>query len=360
MRRLSVLALAAALWVQGCFYDSRWGEAKRVQQHNAAAASPATLHVASADGAERAPARVYRVRVYATTSYAAQTMDWKRKMTDLVDDANRVLERAVGARLQVESCRDWGAVREDDLAATLASLRTSDSGRDVDWVVGMAGGLPRVTRSFHDVGMADLGGKHFVLRAAAELEDETAIARNFDELKEEERAELVRARKRHRAVAVFLHEIGHTLGAPHTRDARSLMSPQYDSRMEAYGDASTALMRATLAHRDDVDAGPRTAAAATLQPEKPLPEDVSPLPEGERDRYARAIHAFEASDVAGAYEAAGPLFESRADVYSIQDLRCKLALARGLVWTETRAECDALMKLSTSKKAATPGKKPSE
>src|SRR5207302_2313499 len=113
------------------------------------------------------------------------------------------------ARLTIESCRDWSTSREDDLTAALTALRTDDPGNDVDWVIGMVGGLPRVTRSFHDVGMAHVSGKHVVLRAAADAEEQTAIERNFDELKADERADLARARKRHRAVAVLLHEIGH-------------------------------------------------------------------------------------------------------------------------------------------------------
>jgi predicted Zn-dependent protease len=43
------------------------------------------------------------------------------------------------------------------------------------------------------------------------------------DLDDEARDRIVRARRRHRAEAVFLHEIGHVLGALHETDPVSLM-----------------------------------------------------------------------------------------------------------------------------------------
>ncbi|WP_394841474.1 M12 family metallo-peptidase [Pendulispora brunnea] len=364
MRLVSVVSVSAALvavpLLQGCaagpsstpvmtVFDSRWGESKRVQQRNAAAAAPATLRSAPVEGGpSRGPVHVYRVRVYATPAYAAQTMDWKHRVLDLVDDANAVLEPSLRVRLQVESCRDWSLDQEDDLQGTLVSLRRRDGAGDVDWVVGMVGGLSRTTVSFHQVGFAEMGGNYLVLRAAGQLEEQKAIEHAFDGLKEEERSQLVRARKRHRATAVFLHEIGHVLGAPHVRDSRSFMSPDYDAHMESYDDASMARMREALEHRNEPL--PAMWENPPLPAQKELPADVAALPEGERAAYAKAMRAYEEGDAASAYEAGRALFGARPEVYSVQDLRCKVALARGLVWTDTRTECDALMKLSISQK----------
>jgi hypothetical protein len=386
----TLLVMLSAL--NACFmgYDSRWGESKRIQQHNAAAAAPAGLRAtapseaSTADAPHPPAARTYRLRVYATAAYAAQILDWHRRATELIDDANRVLAPSIGAQLAIDGFRD-GFVEEQSLSASLNALRKTDDGHDVDWVIGLVGGLPRTTQSFHELGMANILGKHLVVRATSPSQERDAIDRAFYELKEDERAKLARVRARHRATAVLLHEMGHTLGAIHVRDGRSLMHPQYDPRMEAFGDAPIGLMRATLAHRDDADPkelahalqsaldasdawGPadrepleswlRGARAAGDPPpspsaapaQEPLPADVAQLPADVRAHFVEASRALAAGDVTAAGKAAGPLFESQRDVLSIQDLRCKIAMARGDDWPSTRAACSRLMELSTSPK----------
>ncbi len=84
--------------------------------------------------------------------------------------------------------------------------------------------------------MSNVPGKHLVLRATGAAEEKDDIDRAFDQLSVEDRAKLGRVRARHRATAVLLHELGHSLGALHVRDPQSLMSPAYDKRMTAYGD----------------------------------------------------------------------------------------------------------------------------
>src|ERR1700722_8330504 len=93
---LPLMALALAL--NGCFFDSRWGEAKRIQQHNAAAAAPAAIEStpppeASSASEARAPpgVRAYRVRIYATPAYESLTVDWHRRVSELLEDGNLVL-----------------------------------------------------------------------------------------------------------------------------------------------------------------------------------------------------------------------------------------------------------------------------
>jgi Matrixin len=397
---VSSMALAAAL--NGCFfgYDSRWGQSKRIQQHNAAAAAPAALEATpppeTSSAAETRSAqgvRAYRVRVYATPAYEAQTLDWHRRVSEIIEDGNLVLGPSVGARLTIESFNDW-SVEEQSLSGALHTIRDEDEGRGVDWVIGFVAGLPRATSSFHELGMAEIPGKHLVLRASGVADEKDAIDKAFDELSQADRDKLGRARARHRATAVLLHEIGHTLGAIHVRDPRSLMNPAYDKRMEAFGDPSAALMRAALSHRDDAD--PRQTATALLSVLDSAPADVwSPadreplearlravlaasakaapaqassdvqalapavhglapdvaaLPEEARARFVEASRALEAGDLAAALEKARPLFEAQRDVLSVQDLRCKIAMARNTDWDSVRAECARLMELSTSSK----------
>src|SRR5262249_34547045 len=133
-------------------------------------------------------------------------------------------------------------------------------------------------------------------------------------------------------------------------------------------DATLALMRAGLAHRQEMVASnaetdspeglapaapsqtatPSQPAAASQQEDKPLPADVAALPEGDRAVFTEAAHALDRGDPVRAYAVGRHLFGARRNVYSVQDLRCKVALRRNLPWEIARAECDALMKLSTA------------
>jgi hypothetical protein len=402
MRPLRLVASALLVVnLNACFlgYDSRWGQAKRAQQRNAAAAAPATLQAspapeASATGDVARPAgtaRDYRVRVYATPAYAALTLDWHRRVGEIVGDGNAILGPSIGAQLTVEEFHDWsvGAGEEQNLAAALHALHDEDDGKGADWVIGFVGSLPRATRSFHELGMADVPGKHLVLRATSVAEEKDAIDRAFDQLSEADRAKLGKTRARHRGTAILLHEIGHTLGAIHARDPQSLMHAEYDKRMDAFGEGSVALMRAALAHRDEADAkggaeallsalqsvpadawapgerdpfearlrgmlappgAPTAPAPAPLAPAAAIPKDLAALPEDARARFTEASRTLGAGDAAAAFATARPLFDAYPDVLSVQDLRCKIAMARSSDWTATRTECAKLMELSTGKK----------
>jgi hypothetical protein len=246
--------------------------------------------------------------------------------------------------------------------------------------------------------MAQEPGKHVVVRAARAAEEKDEIDKAFDELKDADRAKLGEARAKHRAAAVLLHEIGHTLGAIHARDRASLMHPSYDTQMSSYGDPAAALMRAGLAHRQDapamarallsalaatppetwVDAdraslearlnavvgplGPASAPAAAPSAPAPttpaaaeepappaLPDDVAALPADARGRFIEAARALAAGDAATADAKGRSLYAAHPKVVSVQDLRCKIAVAKGGAWDETKKECDPLMKLSLGK-----------
>ena len=263
-RVLAVVLLA--LGVNGCFYDSRWGEAKRAQARNAARLTPATITSSSSSSSSSsspssnagsdvqvsppAATRALRMRIYASTAYEAQTIDWQRQVRDLIDDANPILAAALGAHLELDTMQTWDdAVEGSSLEATLVALRAKDSGEGVDWVAGMVGSIPRVTESFHELGMGEVVGKHIVLRAASRLEEHEAVEKAFSQLSEEDRRTIRQSLKRHRAVSVFLHELGHTLGALHETEPRSLMFPQYSRKMTTFSGDAVALMRISVARR---------------------------------------------------------------------------------------------------------------
>jgi hypothetical protein len=273
--------------------------------------------------------------------------------------------------------RRFSPPAEDDLRATLDALAAKDRGDDVDLVVGMIGALPRVSASFHELGMAEVLGKHVVVRGPGRLGEHEAIEGAFDRLSEEERTKLERDRQKHRAVAVFLHEVGHALGALHDREKTSLMAARYDVRMASFGDTAPGVMRVALEKRGDAtalakgvleyldgvpesvwsrdDRGPMVAklqatlaranaAAAPPAEETDSKDDVSALTEDDRARFASARVAYHAYMVGVAWTTAEPLFTKYPSVVAVQGLRCELATLRHLEAAELKAECAALAK----------------
>jgi hypothetical protein len=383
-RRLTLAGIVlGAIGPCACFigYDSRWGEAKRAQQRVAAQTEPAAISASSGNApSPDAGRRTWRVRLRPTAQYLAQTVNAPKQMADLLEDANGVLEPALALHLDMDRLQPWSRDAEDKLGVALAALRTDDPGDDVELVVGMVGGLSRQTDSFHEVGMADMPGKHLLVRAAARADEHDAIDRSFYELSEDTRAQMIRLRKRHRALAVFLHEVGHCLGAVHERDVDSLMNPAYEPKMSGFGDGALALMRVALdggdraavargqlallrgdsfptwspAERDEeatrlqavLDSTPsaaKTRTADTIAPKVAAPPELSP---GDAERFARAQQALQASSARTAYAQAKPLFEAYPNSLAVQDLRCSLAAIRWLSREELFAECAPFQRLS--------------
>jgi Matrixin len=405
-RRVIALAVAAASGVSACFlgYNSNWGEAKRAQQRVAAESTPASIVADVADSPSRdAGVRVFRVRLRPDAQYLSQTIDVPKQVADLVDDANRVLVTTVALRLEVERIVPWTLSTDEDLDRSLQALQAEDVAGDVDLVVGLIGALPRQTDSLHEVGRAALLGKHLVVRATGRLNEDRSIDKAFYELSDDERARMLRVRKRHRALAVLLHEIGHCLGALHESDPHSLMNPSYDPKMSGFGPGGVALMRAALegvdrvamaraqlailsapgatqwvsAERNEemarlrvlVDAGRgpgrATAAAGANEGARQVAsagdaavasEGTPPeLPGDARGRFARARWLLQSGAIVRAYEEAKGLFAAYPNVYAVQDLRCQLATVRWLERKDLLAECAAFARLSASDDAGKDG-----
>jgi matrixin len=375
--------LTAGLLGSTACYDSRWGQAKRAQQRAAADSKPADIAPEYGNGAADGGKRALRVRMRPNARYLAQTVDAPRQIADLVDDANRVLGPTLGLELEVDRVQPWSG-DSDSPAAALSALRVDDPGKDADVVVGMIGALPRQTDSLHELGVATLLGKHLVIRAASRFDEHDSIDRAFSELSEDDRARIMSQRKRHRALAVFLHELGHSLGAVHELDAQSLMHPVYNPKMNGFGGGGIALMRVALAGGDhgaiargqlellrgaksaewveadraeeiaDLDATlsplPDKNAGVALGP--PSGPDTPPdLPRNDADRFLKAAALFRAGAVAAAYAAGKPLFAGYPNVFAVQDLRCQLATVRWLEPAALRAECAASLRLSDTAEA---------
>jgi len=388
--RITLITLIFSMISTSC-YDSTWGETKRGQARNAKAALPASLEPRTEAPRLAPAAHVVRVRIYATPSYVSQTIDWQKRIRDLLEDTNDVLTSDLAIKLEAESMSSWtDAGPEDQLSDVLRALHAKDAGDDVDWVAGFIGGIPKTDPSAHELGMSDEPGKHIVLRAISSASEHDAIDHNFDQLSEDQRMTLSRKRKQHRATSVLLHEIGHTLAAVHERDPRSIMNPSYDSRMSAFSSDALSLMHVSLAHRDhlatsqDVQSyaqallgilqGPSanawiradrddliqrleqtTSSAATAPTPSPTTTQLVPPPPAtaltadepllsaaDQPVYKHASALLQAGDARAAADVAKPLFSAYPKVYSIQDLRCRIALKRD-GWPAAQRECKAMV-----------------
>jgi hypothetical protein len=398
MRKLGFPVVVLGAFVaagSGCFggYDSRWGQSAAVQRQYAAQHAP-TLRGDLPDdkdaGAARA-VRTLRIRAFVTRAYASQVVDVTATLRDLFADANDVTEPTLGVKLQLEGIRTWSLAKDDDLPKTLAELRQADPASEVDWVAGFVGALPRATQSFHDLGVGDLPGRYVVLRSPTSAMAHDAVERSFGELSEEERRRVQKDARRHRAAAVFLHELGHTLGALHERSDQSLMYPEYRARMTTFSPDATRVMRGVLEHRDfktleeqavlyrelsaatrsvpaglvfdderqrflaqadelvaKADAHARPVAAVAAPPPVAPEADPPELSGDDKARFAGAREAVANGDWMGAWDRAKPLFSAYRDVLPVQELRCNVA-TKVFRFDVARRECERLMQLSTGK-----------
>jgi Matrixin len=413
--RTGCVIVAIALAAPACFYDSRWADPKRAQEAAAKRATPSALKATSETeiGPDTAlsprPTRAYRLRAWATPRYAAEVVDWPRQLEHLTADANDILGPTLGIRLEIAGTATWSPrAGDEDLATALDDLAGSDAGEGADWVLGLAGSTPRAELSFHQLGIGRLG-KHLVTRAMNDAREQEAIEQNLSKLSDDERHKLYRVRKRHKTTAVFLHEIGHTLGLIHETAATTIMHPSYDSKMEGYSPAAVGFMRIVLDHRldpaaqaepvffqallDQVQkapdgwvaaereelltrlnariAPPPAPAAATPSPSpstssrtsrgrRPTPpppveqkltaEDLGALRPEDRATILAADEDRRAGRAADGWKKAAPLFAAYPDVYPVQDLRCKLAMAKGGAMDAVNAECARLLELAQGAK----------
>lgn len=375
---MPALALGSAafglLATSGCFfYDSRWGQQKQAQQHQAARLAPRKLERQSAQPELRAR-RTLTLRVYATPAYQASIVDWEQQFQHQLDCANATLVGDFGVSLQVEERKTFRPhADEEKLDGLLEELTKLDDAQGVDFVVGLARPVPRFAPSADDLGIARLPGQHLVLRAMSDAQEYEAIQAAFTELPEEQRRNLYRARKEHKLCTVLLHEVAHTLGVPHERAATSLMNPRYHVEASGFSEEGANVLRASLAARSPgqpllVDAGlaqrlrdllqapntdwepksrdqllsvlsratPARMPPTASQPTAPVTASlasahppVGGLDADEQRTFDQARAALNDGRANDALQAAKPLFVKHADVPAVKELRCNIAMAVG-------------------------------
>lgn len=312
---------------------------------------------------EEKPRRILNslpIRVHAEEAYRAAHVDWRSDFAARVRRANDILSPRFGVELEIESLHEWERGAESgDIGSVLGELETLDSGKGVVWVIGLLSGLPVFEPSLDHLGMARIFGKHLILRGVDDPKELEVFLTMPKKPGEEEPSEIYSERIRHRETVTLLHELGHTLGAIHTRDPRSFMHPVWDQAAADYDSPNATLIQLSLRHMllararkdqppesfadviaqleasdgTDWDPADRARVIATLKQYRPPRERSaveSPrpaLPKEEAEIYGRAITLANAGKPKEALEAVEPLLKSRAEDPMVQSLGCALSTA---------------------------------
>jgi tetratricopeptide (TPR) repeat protein len=253
-------ALAVLLgggWARAQFQENEY----QLQKHAAQALEPAPLRAPKRQGGGELAS--LRLRFFADAEYRATGLRWQEKIKLQLAALNQVVGPAFGVRFEAESFRRWDRKASSArLGEMLEELERLDPGRDVDWVVGLVAPLPLVTSSLHDLGLARVPGRHFLLRGMASIEELRVFSRRLDRLAPADREALYSRRKAHKEMVLFLHEWAHTLGALHATERTRIMCPTYSHETSQFAPVDAALIAAGLQARlasrgqDDIDWSP--------------------------------------------------------------------------------------------------------
>jgi hypothetical protein len=386
--RWLVALLSCVVLLVGCV-RTPYQLKKDAQARQVAQLRPAEL--AHDSGSWRA-LRSMRIRLYlsAKDNVATQRAEFEQRL----ERANQVLESSLRLRLVLEDVRQTAAeqLSGSDTDLALRQLEQLDPGEGVDFVVAVIAASPIVTLSFHELGRARVLGKHLVVRTMDDVAELRALE-GFDTLDPSERSRLYQQRKRHKETAVLLHELGHTLGALHTRDSLELMHPAHDNEMRSFAPANVELMslvvQARLAGADPrsdaelfrkliaaverstwqgwideerrvyltelahaLDSGgqpPQSAAAGAVEAPAaaaPPEPDLSALSEPDRERFRTLQQHVQAERWQDAYQLASELAQSYPDSLPVQQKACELGMTLGVSRKTLKPHCDRMMKLS--------------
>ena len=204
---------------------------------------PATLE---ADRPRQGDPRTAKVRVWVDPGVRALP-HWKEDITEQIDYASQLLTPLAGARLQVESFKDWA--RAGDPHDALRALTEADKGDDVTWVIGYITPGDVASKAFGELGDAQPLGHHVVVRGWAEDAEQKAIASSLPDLKEAERTEVLAAHRRHKQTVVLLHMLATTLGAISESDPTWIQHASYSPKQHGFADRTRELLNLALDER---------------------------------------------------------------------------------------------------------------
>ena len=246
---LCALGLALALPVVSCGGDS--AQKKKFRKYNPWA-KPGTEHLLPAqlrpNHRRAGEVRTARVRVYAGHEYRAQVQNWNRRFKEQLDLANQLLVPEFGVRLEVVEFQPWTRqALNSDMRAMLTELEAKDSAADVEWVIGLVSALSSATPVMHDLGVARPLSRHILLRGHDDLALLKSWGKDLD-------PQIFDLRRQHKEAALLLHELAHTLGAPHVVSdgpisRQFLLFPSYNKGMKGFAPANSKLIADVLAQR---------------------------------------------------------------------------------------------------------------
>ncbi len=248
MARHRLHALVLLIAATGCLRSPSERQAEVARE-----VAPATLE---GSGPAAAVRQILKLRVYADASHRTRDPSWDLHIRELVEQANRLLAPKFAVRLEVSNTRVWERSAGDDLQAALGELQGVDAGEDTGWIVGLVGAPREVTNDVHLMGTSVTLGRHMVLRGFNDAAEFEALAPQLEGIAEFERGGVYRQRRAHKELIIFLHHLGHTLGAPHPREPLSIMAATYDPQIRELGNFATRIFALGLAYRDQLfDAG---------------------------------------------------------------------------------------------------------
>lgn len=211
-----------------------------------------------------------KIRVWADSQFRTQNIKWQQTFESTIELANVVLEPLFGLRLVAEY-RAWQRhVPATTLADDLEALAAHDPGTDVFAVVGLTSSLPLVSSTFDELGLANIGGRHMMVRGYADLEERKLYADAFRDLLPEERELALEQRRQHKTAVVLIHELGHTMGLDHDEAEDFIMSASYSIRASKLSASSKQQMLDAINVRvGRTEAPVATPAAAKLPAAEP-------------------------------------------------------------------------------------------
>lgn len=330
--------LAVVVLLAGCITNafSNAAASKQIQKRDLRKAMPAELGVEIPVPGD---ARTARVRVWVDEDFRAQHLRWRSHVEEQLDEANQFLVPALGLRLEPKAIEPWNVRSADrSLEDVLGALETHDPGDDVDWVIAYVSSLALVEASMEGLGVARPLGRHLVMRGYADVAERKAFEAAFPETSGDERERVHQARRRHKQTAILLHELAHTLAAPHELDGGWLMHAVYDPGMSTFSQQSRELMGVTLqtwlVPRASFDVRAVAAKLQTFFEANPWGGWV------EDERVATTTYLRALVDASGGPPAANALTVP-AEAYD--QYRRALGLAQAGKLADARAELDALV-----------------
>jgi tetratricopeptide (TPR) repeat protein len=239
--------LASALGSPAAHGD--WFETEPGRQRKSAATLMPTPIVMAKD-ATAGKTRIMKVRCYADNDYRIGVIRWQDRVRAQLEAMNRVVEPALGVRLEAESFKRWDRSADPGrLDDVLHELEQADVGAGVDWVFGFVTPMTIATNSIHAMGMARYLGRHLVVRGMSSVALMEQFNKDFDRLDPAEREDLYSAIKAHKEISVLLHEWAHTSGVLHSSEPSRVMNPSYSIHSSSFSQEDMTLLKTGLAAR---------------------------------------------------------------------------------------------------------------